>query len=106
MFLRYNVMFANLCIISFNGFSKLISTILLFQTYYEMIQKSGKVSVYLKVQACVFTWFLNKSVCIYDNKHASKQISWIDELQNKKDIQLSLVNIMSFCYRAALLHWL
>ena len=63
-------------------------------------------SAYSKVQACVFTWFPNKSVCIYDNKHASKQISWIDEFQNEKDIQLSLVNIMSFRYRAALLHWL
>ena len=71
-----------------------------------MIQETQ--SVYLKVQACVrvFTWFPNKSVCIYDNKHASKQISWIDEFQNEKDIQLSLVNIMSFRYRAALLHWL
>ena len=63
-------------------------------------------SVYSKVQACVFTWFPNKSVCIYDYKHASKQIPWIDEFQNEKDIQLSLVNIMPFRYRAALLHWL
>ena len=72
--------------------------------YYEMIQETQ--SVYLKVKACVFTWFPNKSVCIYDNKHASKQIPWIDEFQNEKDFQLSLVNIMSFRYRAALLHWL
>ena len=47
-----------------------------------MIQETQ--SEYLKVQACVFTWFPNKSVCIYDNKHASKQISWIDEFQNEK----------------------
>ena len=104
MFFRYNVMFADLCIFSFNGFSELISTIYFFQTYYKMIQETQ--SVYLKVQACVFTWFPNKSVCIYDNKHASKQIPGIDEFQNEKDIQLSLVNIMSFRYRVALLHWL
>ena len=62
--------------------------------------------MYLKVPAFVFTLFPNKSACIYDNKHASKQIPWIDEFQNEKDIQLSLVNIMPFRYRAALLHWL
>ena len=61
--------------------------------------------MYLKVPACVFTLFPNKSVCIYDNKHASKQIPWIDEFQNEKDIQLSLVNIMPFRYRVALLQW-
>ena len=62
--------------------------------------------MYLKVPACVFTLFPNKSACIYDKKHASKQFPWIDEFQNEKDIQLSLVNIMPFRYRAALLHWL
>ena len=63
--------------------------------------------MYLKVPACVFTLFPNKYACIYDNKHASKQIPWLDEFQNEKDIQLSLVNIrMPFRYRAALLHWL
>ena len=62
--------------------------------------------MYLKVPACVFTLFPNKSACINDNKHASKQIPWIDEFQNEKDIQLSLINIMPFRYRAALLHWL
>ena len=62
--------------------------------------------MYLKVLACVFTLFPNKSACIYDNKHGSKQIPWIDEFQNEKDIQLSLVNIMPFRYQAALLHWL
>ena len=62
--------------------------------------------MYLKVRACVFTLFPNKSACIYDNKHASKQIPWIDGFQNEKDIQLSLVNIMPFRYRAALLRWL
>ena len=62
--------------------------------------------MYLKVPACVFTWFPNKYACIYDNKHASKQIPWIDDFQNEKDMQLSLVNIMSFRYRAALLQWL
>ena len=82
MFFRYNVMFADLCILSFNGFSKPISTIYFF----KRITKWQ--SVYLKVQAFVFTLFPNKSVCIYDNKHASKQISWIDEFQNEKDIQL------------------
>ena len=61
--------------------------------------------MYLKVPACVFTLFPNKSACIYDNKHASKQIPWIDEFQTEKDIQLSEVNIMPFRYRAALLHW-
>ena len=60
----------------------------------------------LKVPACVITLFPNKSACIYDNKHVSKQIPWIDEFQNEKDFQLSLVNIMSFRYWAALLHWL
>ena len=52
--------------------------------------------MYSKVPACVFTLFPNKSACIYDNIHASKQIHWIhvDEFQNEKDIQLSLVNIM------------
>ena len=40
------------------------------------------------------------------NKHASKQIPLIDEFQNEKDIQLSLVYIMPFRYWAALLHWL
>ena len=58
--------------------------------------------MYLKVPACVFTLFPNKFACIYDNKHASKQIPWIDEFQNEKDIHLSLVNIMPFRYRAAL----
>ena len=50
--------------------------------------------MYLKVPACIL--FPNKSACIYDNIHASKQIPWIhvDEFQNEKDIQLSLVNIM------------
>ena len=62
--------------------------------------------MYLKVPACVFTLFPNKSACIYDNKHASKQIPWVDEFQNEKDIQLALVNILPFRYRAALLHWL
>ena len=61
--------------------------------------------MYLKVPACVYTLFPNKSACIYDNKHASKQIPWIDEFQTEKDIQLSEVNIMPFRYRAALLHW-
>ena len=52
--------------------------------------------MYLKVPACVFTLFPNNSACIYDNIHASKQIPWIhvDEFQNEKDIQLSIVNIM------------
>ena len=54
--------------------------------------------MYLKVPACVFTLFPNKSACIYNNKHASKQIPWIDEFQTEKDIQLSLVNIMPFRY--------
>ena len=36
---------------------------------------------------------------MYDNKHVSKQIPWIDEFQNKMNIQLSLVNIMPFRYR-------
>ena len=58
-----------------------------------MIQETQ--SVYLKVQACVFTWLPNKSVCIYDNKHAFKQSPWIDEFQNEKNVQLSLINIMS-----------
>ena len=62
--------------------------------------------MYLKVTACVFTLFPYKSACNYDNKHTSKQIPWIDEFKNEKDIQLSLVNIMPFRYRAALLHWL
>ena len=62
--------------------------------------------MYLKVPACVFTLFPKKSACIHDNRHASKQIPWIDEYQNKKYIQLSLVNIMTFRYRANLLHWL
>ena len=62
--------------------------------------------MYLKVPACVFILFPNKCACIYDNKQASKQIPWIDEFQNEKDIQLSLVNIMPYRYRAALLHWL
>ena len=61
-----------------------------------MIQEAN--SVYLKVQTCVFTWFPNKSVCIY----AFKQIPWIDEFQNEKDIQLSLINIMSFRYLGGL----
>ena len=54
----------------------------------------------------IFTLFPNKSACIYDNKHAFQKISWIDEFQNEKDIQLSLINIMPFRYRAALLHWI
>ena len=62
--------------------------------------------MYLNVPACVFTLFPNKFACIYDNNHASKQIPWIDDFQNEKDIQLSLVNIMPFRYRAALLHCL
>ena len=62
--------------------------------------------MYLIVPACVFTLIPNQSACIYDNKHASKQIPWIDEFQDEKDIQLSLVNIMLFRYRAALLYWL
>ena len=58
-----------------------------------MIQETQ--SVYLKVQACVFTctWFPNKSVCIYDNKHASKHFPWIDEFQNEKDIQLYVISL-------------
>ena len=95
-------MFAVLCILSFNGFSKLIP-ITFFHTYYEMIQETQSV---FKSPGMRFTLFPNKSACIYDNKHASKQIPWIDEFQNEKDIQLSLVNIMPFRYRAALLHWL
>ena len=59
-----------------------------------LVYKAG--SLHLKVPACIFTLFPNKSACIYDNKHASKQIPWIDKFQNKKDIQLSLVNIMPF----------
>ena len=43
MFFRYNVMFADLCILSFNGFSKLIPTIYFFQTYYKMIQETQSV---------------------------------------------------------------
>ena len=95
-------MFADLCILSFNGFSKLIPTIYFFHTYYEMIQETP-LKVYLKVPACIFTLLSNKSACICDNKHASKQIPWKDEFQNEKDIQLSLVNTMSFRYRPALL---
>ena len=76
---------------------------ILFDTYYEMIQETQSV---FKIPACVFTLFPNKFACMYDNKQASKQIPWIDEFQNEKDIQLSLVNIMPFRYRAALLHWL
>ena len=87
-------MFADLCILSFNSFSKLISTIYFFKrTYNEMIQETQSV---FKSPGMRIYLVSNKSVCIYDNKHASKQISWIDEFQNEKDIQLSLVNIMSF----------
>ena len=63
----------------------------------KCIFKSPGMRIYLVFQ-------INR--CIYDNKHASKQISWIDEFQNEKDNQLSLVNIVPFRYRAALLHWL
>ena len=92
-------MFADLCILFLTAFQSSFP-----QRITKMIQEMQR--VYLKVQACVFTWLPNKYVCIYDNKHASKQISWIDKFQNEKDIQLSLVKIMSFRYRAALLHWL
>ena len=101
MFFRYNVMFADLFILSFNGFSKLIPTI--YSLFFTHITKR---KVYLKVPACDFTLFQNKSACFYDNKHVSKQIPWIDIFQNEKDIQLSLVNIMLFRYRTTLLHWL
>ena len=40
--------------------------------------------MYLKVPAWVFALFPNKSACIYDNKHASKQIPWIDEFKMKR----------------------
>ena len=40
--------------------------------------------MYFKVPTCVLTLFPNKSACIYDNKHASKQIPWIDEFQNER----------------------
>ena len=43
MFFRYNVMFADICILSFNGFSKLTPTIYFFHTYYEMIQETQSV---------------------------------------------------------------
>ena len=86
-------MFADLCILSFNGFSKLIPTIYFFHTYYEMIQETQSV---FKSPGMRIYLVSNKSACIYDNKHASKHIPWIDGFQNEKDIQLSLVNIMPF----------
>ena len=103
MFSRYNVMFADLCILSFNGFSKLISTIYFFKRITKLFRKR-KVYNLKSRHAYLPSFQINR--CIYDNKHASKQISWIDEFQNEKDIQLSLVNIVPFLYRAALLHWL
>ena len=43
MFFRHNVMSADLCIFSFNGFSKLFPTIYFFHKYYEMIQETQSV---------------------------------------------------------------
>ena len=62
--------------------------------------------MYLKVPAFVRDLPCFQINLLADNTHASKQIPWIDEFQNEKDIQLSLVNIMPFRYRAALLHLL
>ena len=96
-------MFADIGILSFDGFSNPIPTINFFHTYYEMIQETQSV---FKSPGMRIYLVSKKYACIYDNKQASKQISWIDEFQNEKDIKLSLVNIMPFRYRAALLHWL